>query len=225
MNKLANQILIIFIVALSSCSADPTAEELFLKAEKLENQSKYKEAIPILNKAIEKDPKFLGAYINLGADYAALGEYNKAIAIYNVVIKKDRMNQLAQFNIGINYMSLEKYQEAVNAFNKILNDENGNPIPEIIMTDTEGNIGEFQVRFHEVSYERGLVYYELKNWNLAIDDFRRCIENNYLVPESRYMCGAIYEINGEMENACTQYSLAAMEGDKMAQERKAKVCK
>ena len=92
-------------------------------------------------------------------------------------------------------MSLEKYQEAVNAFNKILNDENGNPIPEIIMTDTEGNIGEFQVRFHEVSYERGLAYFELKSWNLAIDDFRRCIQNNYLVPESRYMCGAIYVLN------------------------------
>jgi len=203
---------------------EPSAEDLFLEAEKLENQEKYREAIAILDKAIEKDPEFLGAYINRGADYSAMGNYEKAIENYKIVLEKDRINQLAQFNIGNNYARLNKYREAIKYYNNILTDINGNPMPELIITDNDGNIGEFQVRFYEIAYERGLAYYELKSWDSAFVDFQFCINNKYMIPESKYMCGAIYEIYGMNEKACEEYSIAANTGDQDAKNGMKRVC-
>lgn len=217
---------IICIVILTGCDTKPTAEELFLKAEKLEEQGKFKEAIPILNKAIRMNPDFLGAYINRGADYSVLGNYTEAIKNYKIVLKKDPVNQLALLNIGNNYKRLNKYQEAVNYYNEILLDENGNQKIQLIINDRDrNNINEFQVPFYEVCYERGLALYELKQWNSALADFKFCIENNYLIPESRYMCGAVYEMCGKNEKACEEYSIAADLGDQEAKDRKDRVCK
>jgi len=210
---------------LIGCTSEPTAEELLLEAEKLENQGKYKQAIPILDKAIEKDPELLGAYINRGADYSALGKYEKAIENYKIVLEKDRINQLAQLKIGNNYKRLNLYREAVNYYTDILTDINGNPMPELVVTDANGNIGEFQVRFYEVAYERGLALYELQSWDSAFVDFQFCINSNYMVPESRYMCGAVYEIYGMDEKACNEYTMAAKMGDQDAEEARKEICK
>ena len=57
-----------------------TAKDYFTEAEQLEEQGKYKEAISILDKAILKDNKLLGAYINRGANKSAIGDFKGAIA-------------------------------------------------------------------------------------------------------------------------------------------------
>lgn len=218
-------ILIICSIFLIGCDNVPPAEELFLEAEKLEVQGKFKEAIPILNEAIKIDPTFLGAYINRGADYSALGNYREAVRNYKIVLKKDPLNQLALLNIGNNYKRLNEYRKAVNYYDDILMDKNGNRMIELTITDADGNnVNEFNVPFYEVCYERGLALYELKSWNSALADFKFCIESGYMVPESRYMCGAVYEIWNMNEEACNEYSIAADLGDQEAKDSKSRVC-
>jgi tetratricopeptide (TPR) repeat protein len=225
MNNKVIYILVFHILFLVGCAIEPTAESLWLEAENLADKGQFKEANIILNQAIEKDPQFLGAYINLGANYAALGEYEKAISYYESVLQKDKNNQLALFNIGNNYKRLNKYREAVKYYSNILTNIHGNPMSEIIVTDSDGNIGGYKVRFFEVAYERGLALYELQSWDSAFIDFKYCINNNYMVPESRYMCGAVYEIYGMDVKACEEYTIAAKMGDRDAKAAKKEVCK
>jgi len=79
--------LISFITLLITSCDLKTAPEYLMEAEKLEQQGKFKEAIQLLDKAILKDEKFLGAYINRGADKSELGEYLSAIEDYKKVIQ------------------------------------------------------------------------------------------------------------------------------------------
>jgi tetratricopeptide (TPR) repeat protein len=209
---------------LAGCSIEPSAEELLVQAEELENKGNYKEAILILDNAIKKDPNFLGAYINRGADYSMLGDYEEAIKNYQQVLKRDYRNQLALLNIGNNYCRLNKYREAVDVYTDILTDDNGNPMPELIVTDANGNIGEFKVRFYDVKYERGLALYELQSWDSSFVDFNYCVQSNYMIPDSRYMLGAIYEIYGMNDEACKEYRLSANLGDEYAKDGIKRVC-
>ncbi len=49
-----------------------SAQEYLNEADKLSEQGKCKEAIKLLDKAIEKEPKYIGAYINRGSDKSSL---------------------------------------------------------------------------------------------------------------------------------------------------------
>jgi len=84
MKLIITNIIIICAILVSACAS--SAEDLMIEAEKLENQEKFSEAIPLLDQAIKKNPNLLGAFINRGADYAALGNYEKAIENYKIVL-------------------------------------------------------------------------------------------------------------------------------------------
>ena len=56
-----------------------SAQEYLNEADKLSEQGKCKEAIILLDKAIEKEPKYIGANINRGADKSALKDYTLII--------------------------------------------------------------------------------------------------------------------------------------------------
>ena len=79
-------IIILGILIFSSCdfksSADYNAE-----AEKLEKEGRYTEAIPLLDKAIDKDPNNIYALTNRGVDKSILEDYQGAIDDYTSIIK------------------------------------------------------------------------------------------------------------------------------------------
>ncbi|MFT4800720.1 MAG: tetratricopeptide (TPR) repeat protein, partial [Flavobacteriaceae bacterium] len=69
------QILIILgILTFTSCDFESSAD-YNAEAEKLELEGKYAEAIPLLDKAIEKDPSNIYALINRGVDKSILEDY------------------------------------------------------------------------------------------------------------------------------------------------------
>lgn len=141
-----------------------------------------------------------------------------------MALQIDSENQLAKFNIGDNFKRLSKFREAVNYYSDILYDSNGKGRIRIIATDYNGEVSGFDVRFEEVFYERGLALYELKSLDTAFGDFNQCIKNNYMVRESRYMLGAIYESYGMNKEACFEYTFAYNLGDPYAHEGIAATC-
>lgn len=60
------------LLLLISCDLK-SAPDYFNMASRLETQGDIKGAIKLLDQAIEKDPKYLPAYINRGVDKALLG--------------------------------------------------------------------------------------------------------------------------------------------------------
>lgn len=79
----------ILILAIFTSCASKSTEYYFSEAEKLSDEEKYEEANLLLDKVIEKDNKFLGAYINRGANKAALNAFEEAIKDYEEVLKLD----------------------------------------------------------------------------------------------------------------------------------------
>ena len=104
---------ILFILFLNtllvSCDLT-TPEEYTAEARTLYQNKNYKKAIILLNKAIEKDEKYIDAYIDRAANKSAINDYNGAINDLRKVLLIDSDNTLALFNIGKLYCNLKKYK-------------------------------------------------------------------------------------------------------------------
>ena len=71
-----------------------------------------------MDKAIELEPNFAGAYMNLGTAKAHLKEYDVAIKDYDKAIKLNPNYALAYYNRGLTYRELGKEKEAKENFKK-----------------------------------------------------------------------------------------------------------
>lgn len=85
------------------------------------NDGFLKEAIPLLNKAIEYDANFIDAYLSLAGAYGELKEYEKSVANYETARNKDTA-YFKYFNLSysINLAGLGKFDAALEAVNKFL---------------------------------------------------------------------------------------------------------
>ena len=202
-------------------SADYNAE-----AEKLEQEGKYLEAIPLLDKAIKKDPNNIYALINRGVDKSILEDYQGSIEDYTKIIEIDSDNTLALLNRGKNKKRLEDYQGAIDDFEKAIKTKGS----EILYMDKVENSFietgfEFDIAMEEIRFERGIARYNIDSLNLAFEDFNFCLEKNFERSSSLYWRGIIYIAYGMNKEGCTDLNEAQKLGDPDAQEMIDKYCK
>ena len=113
--------LIIITLSIIIFSCNPkTSEEYNAEAELLEQEGKFDQAIPLLDKAIEKDPNNLYALTNRAVDKTTIKDYNGAINDYSLIISIDSNNVLAYLNRGRNKIRIEQYYEATKDFDLAL---------------------------------------------------------------------------------------------------------
>lgn len=212
-------------ISLTFLSCDfKSAKDYFAEAEKLEEQQKYKEAIPLLDKAILKDNKYLGAYINRGADKSAIGDFKGAITDYEKVISIDPKNTLAYFNIGNNLKRLGDNKSAVDFYNRAFRTKGGDGIYIDMTPNAFIDLSSFDVPGHEIYYERGLAFYEIDSLQKSFLDFQNCIRKNYMTADSYVMVGNIYLIKGQKNQACDYFHKAKALGNNDAQNSINKYC-
>lgn len=109
---------------------DPDAYELYLRGkhvwETRKNQSDNNLARGLLNKALEKDPNFMQAKIQLGKMYYGLADYNQAFEIFHDCLEyaKDINDEstiaLAMLNIGNTHLVLYQVEEAIKNYKTAL---------------------------------------------------------------------------------------------------------
>lgn len=93
------------------------AKELYNQAIKTTNTA---EAEKLYKAAIEKDPTFVDAYINLGALYFSNKDYDDAAKMFKEAADKDPKSADAFVNLGrVNY-TLRRWAEAESAFNSAI---------------------------------------------------------------------------------------------------------
>jgi tetratricopeptide (TPR) repeat protein len=83
-------------------------------------QGKASEAIAELRKAVELDPTYAAAYLNLAYAYDSQGQIDEAMAQYQTVIKLEPGNLFAHNNLGVLYDKKGLYQEATSEFERVL---------------------------------------------------------------------------------------------------------
>lgn len=179
-------------------SADYNAE-----AEKLEKEGKYAEAIPLLDKAIEKDPENIYALINRGVDKSILEDYQGSIEDYTKIIEIDSDNALALLNRGKNKKRLEDYQGAIEDFEKAIKTKGS----EILYMDKVENSFvetgfEFDVKMEEIIFERGIANYHIDSLKDSYNDFDFCIQKKFGLSECFYHIGLIYIAYSDSIKGC-----------------------
>ena len=81
-------------------------DTLYVLAGNLYASHRYREAIPLFEQVIERDPRNGNAYALLGGSYFQLGDYPRAIAAFEHALKLDEGIKLAYLGlVGANYMS------------------------------------------------------------------------------------------------------------------------
>ncbi|HEX5153325.1 MAG TPA: OmpA family protein [Parafilimonas sp.] len=98
------------------------ASETYAKAiEILQNDADIKNAIPVLNKAIEYDAKFVDAYLSLGGVYGELKDYANSIINYQKAFAIDSVySKFYLLPYSINLAGAGKFNDALNAINNFL---------------------------------------------------------------------------------------------------------
>ncbi|ESU21166.1 hypothetical protein FCR2A7T_06980 [Flavobacterium cauense R2A-7] len=196
-----------------------------MEAEELEQEGKYKEAILLLDKAISKDDKFIGAYINRGADKSALGDYEKAIKDYEKVLSINPNNTLALFNIANNYKRIENYKKSLEYYNKAFTSKGGDKFYMDLADNDFVDLGhDFDVPGKEIFYERGITLFHLGSLNKSYSDFQSSIKQKYNVAQSHYWIGFIYLKTNQRELACENFNKSRDLGDKDAEAEIIKFC-
>jgi tetratricopeptide (TPR) repeat protein len=215
---------ILIVLTLVSCDFK-SSEYYNEEAQKLEKEGKYEEAIPLLDKAIEKDPKNIYALINRGVDKSILGDYKGAIEDYSTIIKIDPDNTLAYLNRGKNKKRLDDFQGSIEDFEKAIKTKGGEQIYIDLVENSFVETGfEFDVAMEEIRFERGIARYNIDSVKTAFDDFNFCIQKNFDLPASYYWRGLIYIAYGMKTEACNDLIKSHELGDPDANEMIEKHC-
>jgi tetratricopeptide (TPR) repeat protein len=211
---------------LLSCCSCKSSEDYRKEANALEKKGKYKEAILLLTKAIDKDPKNIKAYIDRGVDKSFIKDNKGSIEDYSKVIEIEPGNTLAYLNRGKAKARLKDDVEAIRDFNKAILTKGSELlyIDKVESPFTETGF-EYDVLMEEIRLERGYAYFNIDSLRKAFDDINFCIEKNFELPGCYYIRGSIY-LRYKMNNeACTDLNKAKELGDNDAAELINKYCK
>jgi tetratricopeptide (TPR) repeat protein len=153
----------------------------------------YKDAIRLLTKAIEKDPKYDKAYYNRALAYAWMNKFDEALPDYNKAIEINPNYSKALVGRGKVLQNKKKIKEALMDFNKAI--EVGTDDP-------------------DAYYNRGVIYLEGKIEDQGIKDFLKATEIDPKYYKAYYNIACVYSINNEAEKALVYLEKAVDTGMK-----------
>lgn len=217
--------IILSLAFLTGCDFK-SSEDYHQEANKLEQVEKFKEAILLLDKAIEKDSGNIKALIDRAVDKSTIEDFKGAIDDYSKVIELDPDNVLAYLNRGKNKKRLEDYKGAIADFDKAISTKGG----ELLYMDKVENSFvetgfEYDVKMEEIKFERGIAFFRIDSLKKAFDDFNFSIQKSYLLPDSYYWRGLIYLSYNMKDEGCKDLNKAMELGDPDAKDLLDKNCK
>ena len=92
------------------------AQDLFNKAQRLEQAGNGEEAIKTYREAIRLEPNYTEAYTQMGLAYANLNQFAEAVKAFQEVVRLQPQSGLAHGNLGAAYMKMGRFPEARDAF-------------------------------------------------------------------------------------------------------------
>jgi tetratricopeptide (TPR) repeat protein len=214
---------LVIAVLFTSCDFN-SAQSYYDKASKLEDEGKYVEAIALLDKAIDKKPDFISAYLSRGVDKQIVDDEDGSVRDYFKVLEIDSNNTLALYNIGIHFYRVKNYQKALDFYNKAFKTKGGDLIYLDYVPNAFTDRDRYDVPGAEIHFDRGLVYYELDSLQKSADEFYRSIKKGYMVKESTFNIGLCYLSANMVDEACVEFEKSASLGDTTAQQIILKHC-
>ena len=116
-------------------------------------QGRFKEAIPVFEKAISMDDKYPDPFSNIAIAFASTGDLDKAIEATLKGVKIQPYNPECYNNLASYYKQKKEYDKALLAVDNAIR---------------------LRKTYGKAYYNKGLILYEQGNKELAYDSFRKC---------------------------------------------------
>jgi tetratricopeptide (TPR) repeat protein len=212
-------LLVLGILTLSSCSADPAKQKLkHLKSgEQYFKQSKYQEAVVEFRNAVQIDPRSADAHYQLARAYISLRNSQGAHRELLETLALDPKNSAAQLQLAALLVTARQYDQAEAAANKVIALEPTNSKAHTIlgakhaMTGEQSSaISEFQKAIEldpkQVEYydSLGTLYLSAGKPSAAEALHKSAIEANPKSPQARMSLGKFYLLQHQMTEAEAQ---------------------
>lgn len=94
------------------------AQEAFARAVKLINTGRFVEALPDLNNAIEKNPRFVSAYVARGGAHLGMRRYREAVGDYQKALQLDPNTATPLYGLARSYEALGDKVSAVTFYRR-----------------------------------------------------------------------------------------------------------
>lgn len=148
----------------------------------------YDAALAAMNRVVEQNPAFAGAYNNRGNVYFAMGNYERALDDYNRALALDPDFPHALYNRGTVRFVLERYADAIPDLTRALELDSTYTSARINRGLSYLNNGDYEQAIDDFSaliaeqgsvaryyFDRGLAYLSSYKFRTAVDDFSRAI--------------------------------------------------
>ena len=150
------------------------------------------EAIVMYNGAIKSNPNNSEAYMNRAAQFLALKNDAQALADYDKAISLNPNYSFAYCNRGRYFSDRKFYDKALADFDKAI--------------ETNGKFRNARRNFYW--FYRGWCYFQMQRWQLAINDFTKCIQQGYVDTWVYNNRGYCLQQLGQMSKARDDYAMA-----------------
>ena len=122
--RLSGVVFLGLVIATGSASAQSEVPEIPTRVRALElfRQGSLREAIPELQKSLQKNSADAEVRLHLAFAYDRLGSADEAIAEYRRVTELQPNNYFAHNNLGVLYDKQRRYDEAIAAFERASQD-------------------------------------------------------------------------------------------------------
>jgi len=222
---------LIYILSISllfiSCDFK-TAEEYYDLAYELEEQGKFKEAIELLDKAIEKKPEFRPGLLQRGYCKIQIENDLGAIRDFKKILSFDKDNTLALYNIGVCHYNLKNYEKSIQSFTLALNSKGSKPNSqiqvELVLPGEVDNDSNYTLYDNEIRFDRGSAYFKNSDFDNAISDLKKVLETNYKSAESNFWLAESYLGLKDTAMACEKLKKSAELGFSDSMELRGKIC-
>lgn len=151
-----------------------------LQAYRLVKNGQPQLAIPYFQKAIQADPKYESAYLDLAKLYLDIGDYNKAIAYGQQCLKYYKNFDNALYYIGLGYMNKQEYNYAIRYFKNVIKEN---------------------LKYWSAYYYLGICYAQINNLNKALEYLDLCLQYNGSYKPAYYAIAQIFNMKGDKQNA------------------------
>jgi len=160
----------------------------------------YKQAIADLTQAIKIDPKKATYYGMRGGVYINLKDYKQAIADFTQAIQLDPKDAIYYSLRGSIYSELKDYKQAISDLTETIRRDPKNApytmqgLRYSEFKDNKGLLSGYTGLMSKAYATRGVTYYELKEYKLAIDDYTQAIKIDSQNAEYYAFRGGIYSV-------------------------------
>ncbi|HET9742789.1 MAG TPA: tetratricopeptide repeat protein [Terriglobales bacterium] len=147
----------------------------------------FREAVDLLKKVVELEPKHKDSWNALGQAYLSLGKYDDAADAFRKQVENNQFDESAYNNLGLALQAEQKYDEAIAAYKKQLE---VNPLDQF----AHGNLG--------------ALYLEQKDYSDAAPELERAVQITPQNPTLEANLGRVYLNTNQPDKALTAFDKA-----------------